>query len=187
MPPGRESGRKSGGRVFAMIVVVVTVLATIVDEIAYTALTHAFLGPSVVTIRGLPPPPKTTAEDCMICLGVGLTEDDKAPTDSLQSFCKMRTHVAHVDCMMRWYRLRRFGRRCPVCRRRLEVTVVDDQMIIKELGWVRGLAKAVRGRWDWRVAIARASVTVGCVLGVVAVVLARAKWEGIKARRLKAT
>ncbi|KAI8909332.1 hypothetical protein DFJ77DRAFT_118322 [Powellomyces hirtus] len=163
-----------------------TLVALLVDELAYLVLAHTILGPVVVTIRGeSAPPPGTQTDDCMICLGVGLGDADaESPTDTtghepppapLESFCKIPTHVAHVDCMMKLYMMKRYGRKCPVCRRRLRVRAVDDRMIVKQMGWLRGVPWIVKREWNWDAVMSRSAVTGCCILGVVlSVVVTRA-------------
>ncbi|KAJ3183033.1 hypothetical protein HDU87_007455 [Geranomyces variabilis] len=184
----------------AMVTVLASLFAVAVDEIAYLILAHGVLGPVVMGVRGAAPaPPGTIDDDCVICLGVGLGDDDQPPTaqeisaaltegldaatisgaaaplgssSALESFCKIPTHVAHVDCMLRLYAMRRYGRKCPVCRRRLRVRVVDDRTVVADMGWVKGLPWIITRSWQWGPFFDRSSVTSGCILGVLLTVVA---------------
>ncbi|KAJ3142300.1 hypothetical protein HDU90_004573 [Geranomyces variabilis] len=184
----------------AMVTVLASLFAVAVDEIAYLILAHGVLGPVVLGVRGAASaPPGTVDDDCVICLGVGLGDDDRPPSaqeisaaltegpdaatvdgaaaplmssSSLESFCKIPTHVAHVDCMLRLYAMRRYGRKCPVCRRRLRVRVVDDRTVVADMGWVKGLPWIIARSWQWSPFFDRSSVTGGCILGVLLTVVA---------------
>ncbi|KAJ3146048.1 hypothetical protein HDU86_000547 [Geranomyces michiganensis] len=163
----------------ALITALASIFAAAVDEIAYLVLAHGVLGPVVMTIRGVAPAPSGTVDDdCVICLGVGLTDGDPPPQSAqdasenteagtegpdlaglpnpgvplpspstLESFCKIPTHVAHVDCMLRLYAMRRYGRKCPVCRRRLRVRVVDDRTVVRDMGWIKGVPWIILRNW----------------------------------------
>ncbi|KAI9203779.1 uncharacterized protein BJ171DRAFT_132850 [Polychytrium aggregatum] len=108
-------------------------------------------------------PPPLDNSDCPICLG-----SSSCSVESLERFCKAARHVAHTECMMSWYSTQR-DERCPVCRRDLAITAIDDRSWSLSQGRGRwwGLWTIVQARWDW----SRFWTRLGTHYGVVLLVL----------------
>ncbi|KAI9101216.1 hypothetical protein DFS34DRAFT_613656 [Phlyctochytrium arcticum] len=196
---------------FLLTLLAATLVVITLDEMAHLWVSHALLGPVAVSIRGTPVAKDTAQDDdCVVCLGTSDTSsysDDitdetikahnytslpsssdslksqrekSQMSPSLQSFCTIPTHVSHISCMTAW--CRHGGRHCPICRRPLTLTIVTDRMLVRERGWLKGTLAVVSARWQWVAFLSRAGVTVGCVAGVMMIVVSQLCWLKWKAR-----
>ncbi|KAJ3019469.1 hypothetical protein HKX48_002058 [Thoreauomyces humboldtii] len=164
--------------------------AVVLDEAVCWGVEMGVEGARVVALRGRPCPVGTKGDDCVICLGTGLgdeleeekNEEDVPHGHGMQSFCKIPHHVAHVSCMMKLYMMRRYGKKCPVCRRKLRVEVVTDIQVAREMGFFKGGSWILRRRWQPRASGQRSFLTVGCMIAVIAAVEAARRIRLVRAK-----
>ena len=124
-----------------------------------------------LTLKGRPVLEGAKDNDCCICYGVGIgngssysdQDDDSNKDDTLgviENYCKVSHHVAHRNCMIRWYtmgitgvsqnlnfrstqtRLLRPIPSCPICRGKIIFEVIQRDLLEKEEA-----DKGIWGNW----------------------------------------
>ncbi|RIA88205.1 hypothetical protein C1645_253529 [Glomus cerebriforme] len=145
-------------------------------------------------IKGRPVLDGTKDDDCCVCYGVGIgngsssyhsdsnDDPDKDTLGVIENYCKVSHHVAHRNCMLRWYtkgitsslsqNLNRLTQlrpapTCPICRGKIIFEVIEKEEAIEgiwknknNLLWkLDSLIKDWRNVMDWRWIIVRVEVT----------------------------
>jgi hypothetical protein len=153
-------------------------------------------------IKGRPVLEGTKDEDCCVCYGVGIgkadqnDDSDKDILGVIENYCKVSHHVAHRNCMLKWYtmgitgvsqnlnfrstqtRLLRPIPTCPICRGKIIFEVIQKDLLEKEAhegtwknrnNWLRkleALTRDWRNIMNWRWIIVRVEVTAIYILMV---------------------
>ncbi|KAI8806010.1 hypothetical protein BJ742DRAFT_818076 [Cladochytrium replicatum] len=101
LPRATKSGFSANRRQFFLSFAIYTAMCLITDELLHALMIQVILGPNVLAIHGhaASNPHDVKAEDCGICLGVGLGNEEDL--SHLESFCR-NNHLAHPACMLAW-------------------------------------------------------------------------------------
>ncbi|TPX35511.1 hypothetical protein SmJEL517_g02119 [Synchytrium microbalum] len=161
------------------------VLSTLLDEIAHLSLAFLLLPPSIISLRGRPAPANVSSDDCSICLGTGCDADGIESAEVLVNFCKSQNHVAHIGCMVAWYRSSRSRRKCPICRGPLIVEVVTAERVRSERGVLGSLGFFFQ-RIEWSSVLYRSLISTACAAGVYTTLVLKAALEEFSTTRSKA-